>query len=205
MALQAIGGSFPRVDGVGTYVILDATDLTLAGVVHDVGRTVGDVRTSQPLAQPTLTQRWTLLGWSIRLQIGYRNGPPAPPSMQNYWGTLGDLWAGVAINGSLKDAGGVISTGPTVRRKGEASLPQDLSTFAKVWTKDDPILRADGSADPSQPVGLTYMLPAPLPIRPGDTMQMALIWTSSVLGGFVVLKVPSCDYTILYDDDASLP
>lgn len=180
MSLQRIAGSFPHVQGVNWVAI--------SQVPIGPGWSNGVTLTQQLPIQPTLTEEWKILGWSMTIAAGLMIENPGGPS----YGRFGTMWGGLLIDTLL-------SPGPI------AVLPPDLSTFAKLWdgSTDPPFPQVSSVGDPpapsTWPVGLNYMLPAPFTVKPGQQFQMAFILGASLLSraGILVFDV---DYTLLYDD-----
>jgi hypothetical protein len=164
--------------------------------------TTGAVRTSTPSVRATLTESWRVVGFSMRCHAVLS---PVPGSAL-VWGRLGDVWAGLAFDTSLSDAG-ADNAGNSSGRRGTASLPQDLSTFTKLLVGADdtlPVVAAaltglpDLSVVPAAVFGTTFMFPTPIDLRAGSQIQMALIKTPSLTQG-VLFSLLSADYTLLYE------
>ncbi|HEX6461118.1 MAG TPA: hypothetical protein VF032_19535 [Thermoleophilaceae bacterium] len=183
-------------------------------VIWDIGSgnadwSSGAIRTEQIQIQPTLVEHWSIIGWSIRLDIGFLQafGP--------VWGRLGNLWAGLLVDSALHNAGGAIAGGvgnnsPT-QQPGAVALPQDLSTFSKIWDGSTDAISQVGKAGNlfpgigisgrtlGAPVGTTFMLPSPVDISPGTLLQMVLILTPSLSAGGLMILIQNAGFTVLYD------
>jgi hypothetical protein len=187
MSIQAVTGAFTNTQITGA-VILDQQQ----GASTDW--TKGAIRTMPVAIQPTLVQKWRILGFSARAQLGIVRALLNP-----FYGRWTDLWVGLLVDKSISDFSGIQGD------RGSVTLPQDLSTFAKLW---------DGQRDPPPPIittpyainpgqgwfGLTYMLPNPLDVRSGAQISMALILMPMLLAFGMGFKVGSCDFSVLYED-----
>jgi hypothetical protein len=167
-------------------------------------RSPGLVRVSDITPQPTLTEHWTVLGWTVSLGLVF-NVTELP-----YFGALGKLWAGLAMNAQQRNQGGLsVNPNPIHKVPGQAQFPADLSTFDGVWTQDDDV--AIVSYDPTtQPlpasavpalIAKTFMFPAPVDINPGSQMQMQLVLTPGVYGWANELICTSGNWSLIYDDN----
>lgn len=155
----------------------------------------GATRVSTVNSQPTLSQPWTIYGWSVRIRavIGVFQRP--------YFARFGNLWFGLAINANLIDTGG-IDPASSNALSGGATLPPDLSTFDKVWDGDSlKVVDIAQQLDDTDfdLLGVTYLFPAPITIGPGSQMQMALVLNPSVIANNVAFVVRSCEYSLIYD------
>lgn len=159
--------------------------------------TTGAVRSADLQVQPSLTEKWQILGWTVRAHIGLFLQAIGGGQ---YHGRLGDLWGGLVVDADLPQSGAPFSGG--------AQFPPDLSTFAKIWDGGtDPIRRCLVLTDREkyQLAQLTYTLPQPVDVRPGSNLQMAVVLTPSLMGigpggSSVDLVVADAYYSVLYDD-----
>lgn len=197
MSTQRTSGNFVQGDP-GPTVIFEV------GANIGAGRTVGAVRGRTIPERPALNEEWTILGWTLRTKIGCFAQNLAAGAGQPTFAKFGDLWAGLIIGPAVPDAGrGTAGTLPIAA--GGAALPQDLSTFQKVF---------DGSTDAlpqvtdfaggfiGRPIGVTYVLPAPIVVRTSDPgeLQFLLVFTPTVSLGRVQFGVKEASFTIIYDE-----
>lgn len=196
-------GSFPRQDLKPTNVVL------YDGPVSNIAQfTAGGVRVANLNIQPTLVQKWAVIGWSIRMRIGLQLATPGTVTGQGLatYGRLGDVWVGLVADASASNAGGVDVT-PGIVKPGSASFPFDLSTFEKVFDgSSDPIRQPANLtiADQYQLIGVTYGLPSPIEVVSGTQLQMALVQTPTLAGpGMFGLIVYSCDFSVIYNDNTN--
>lgn len=200
MGVQTISGVFAERE-TGGSVFRDAPTLIQGGQ-----RLSGGVRTVQANIQPTLMETWTILGWTMNIFFGWNraggfNGP--------YWGQLGQIWAGLQVDGFLREAGG--GSGGGFSLPGGAAFPTDMSTFTKAWDADsDPTPANVENAAGGTTVGFTvvpaiFQLPFPLLLRSGARLQMVLIRTPPVVGSVIAaggmpgIEIRAAQYTISYD------
>lgn len=184
MSTDLLAGAFPvNPTGGNVNVLADVT-----GVQNDY--TSGQTVVSPVTSNPTLLERWVVLGWSMRVRVAVFTpaGSPAPP----YWARFGKLWGGFMPSASIQNQGAV-------------AFPPDMSTFTVLWDGQFPIPVFSGSpATPTTPafglVALTYMLPSPIPLRPGAQIQMGLVMTPTLSSGSITLAVRECIYSIIYDN-----
>lgn len=203
---QTTAGSFPSDPNFSTFTTQMVGAEVSPANTYPTRRMSGFIRTAQLVDQPTVTQAWTILGWSVRARlVASANvisaGAPLPA-----WAQLGDLWCGLMLDANLQNAGGTAPSG--VKLSGNASFPQDLSTFGKLWSggsdpvaflSDSQVLVGAGLTDPDcSLLGLTYMLPSPVRARSGAQLQMATILTPSITNG-VSLFLRSMDFSLIYD------
>jgi hypothetical protein len=186
MSVQAVTGTFTKL--LFSSVILDQQQSASADW------TKGAIRTAQVPIQPTLMQKWRIMGFSARAQLGVVRALANP-----FYGHWTDLWAGLLVDKTMSDFQGIQGD------RGSVTLPQDLSTFAKLWSDRDnpppPIITTPYDIAAGQGwFGLTYMLPNPLEVRAGAQVSMALILMPMLLGFGMGFKVGSCDFSVLYDD-----
>lgn len=196
MSLQRVSGTFDHVQGTGTNAGRDLGYVILDRIGGGPGWTAGATAVEQIAIQPHLTEKWRVLGWTIGV-IGQSivSGSAANPG----YGRFGTLWAGLLIDTLLPAGAG-------------GQLPQDLSTFAKLW---------DGSSDAAfpqaglgqnfpnperfllvstrAPLGLTFMLPEPLAVQPGQQFQMALVLTPSLIAA-AGIGIADGIFSVIYDD-----
>jgi hypothetical protein len=207
---QTITGEFPRGDWGSSFISFDTAVIYDDIMQGAAGRSHGATRVARVDLQPTLMQHWRILGWSISAKLGLAISP-ALPVTAGIWGTLGELWAGLASGANLADSGGMphgIAFGTVP--KTQVAFPPDMSTFAKIWDgAEERItlisnalsgLEADARA---VQVGLTYMLPSPIEHTTGSQVQMVLALTKSVIGtisGPCSVLVRSATYTLIYDE-----
>jgi hypothetical protein len=189
MSIQAITGSFTRLQITGA-VILDQQQ----GASADW--TKGAIRTMPVAIQPTLMERWRIVGFSVRAQLGIVRALANP-----FYGRWTDLWSGLLVDTTMSEFSGIQGD------RGAVTLPQDLSTFAKLWSGQTdappPIITSPFAITAGQGwFGLTYMLPAPIDVRLGAQISFALILMPMLLGFGMGFKVGSCDFSVLYDNAA---
>lgn len=175
MSLQIVPGQFPG-QTASSFMVM--TNTPIVGGTVGVGPT--SVRSSAMrgvdlVTQPTLSQGWQLIGWSLRLRVATFFPDSLGEKPQPY-AKFGQLLAGVAINANIPTR----QTSPTI-------LPADLSTFTEVWDPNDdcgPILRAESSDETVyMPLAVTYIFPGgPIPIEPGTQLQFALFMLPSLVG-----------------------
>lgn len=194
MSGQVLAGEFERNDpayltpGVAALVDGDGFGVT--------NYTTGTTRLDQLPFSPNLTERWTIIGYSVRIRMGLLQNGAGP-----MWGRIGNLWAGLISDSPLASAQ-------------SPNFPIDLSTFVQVFNGGQDTLRL--VADPStfatpalindaqySLIAQTFMLPQPIQVRSGSQLQMALIMTPSMLtslAGLTRILVRSCSYSVLYND-----
>lgn len=193
MSGQVLAGAFTRDDpsfALGQAVLVDGQSTALTAF------TGGSTRLAQLPFQPNLTETWQVIGYSTRIRMGLAGQGAALGQM---WGRLGNLWAGLVTDSSLK---------PSFN----ANFPIDLSTFVKVFDGGQDDLRFVNSPASSSPPGAldytllagTFMLPQPIIVRSGSQVQMCLVLTPSMLtcsgAGLMNIIVQDCSYSVLYND-----
>ena len=221
--IRTIAGDFPQglfgqadFDQGVPYALGDGLFWGVADAAG-VKKSSGAVRVVPVSIQPSLVERWQVLGFSVRLQtaISWLYGS-VYANVDRPYGRVGDIWAGALIDAPMAASGGAILGGKPF---GAAQLPQDMSTFTKVVDADEPrpILNATGPTAPQNVVsipagqglfGTTFMFPVPQVLHSGSQLQMALIALPSKIGRYNVppvtngwiLFVQSCSYTVIYDD-----
>jgi hypothetical protein len=142
--------------------------------------------------QPGLTTPWSITGWSLSYQ-GQLLQPAgaAVPSL----GRLGELWCGLLFNTGGSTQG---RTPPWVTPA--RPLPQDLSTFAKVWDgSTDPPFPWQSATAPPKYNGFSSELPIPQKMQSGEQVAIGL-WLQPALVQNVQTLILNASYTIVYDD-----
>lgn len=182
----------PQVTG-GLSIILDTIDPT--GLFIDAGRTSGITRVSPLQLQPNLG-RARLIGWSLNLSVGIRKQVNVGGGTPYAYAKFGTLLAGITRNAGLSDSLAAI-------------LPNDFTTFTEVWNPNEdcgPVLNTTSNNPLDyKPVGILYMLPAPILVQTEEQLQFVLIMTPSAIG-VNSGRVPSCgvqvrfaSYTLIYE------
>lgn len=205
------------------FVFIDKVPGAVATAGVASAYTNGLVRVQPIDLRPSLMETWSLLGWSLRARVGYvqQGAPVGGP-----WARWGDVWAGLTVDRPMDNIGGGvffnnvglgIVQSPKIATEGRAQLPEDLSTFAKLWRPDDPLplfqndfalngWPAGGTARMA-PVALLNMLPIPLALNTGLTLQMVLIVTPSIhamvvspgVGELLHFALAEVAFTVFYD------
>lgn len=225
MSSQSLYGSFPvQQSNLGNVPGFVLSDAVLSNGANPGQRTKGATRIVEITNKPTLLEKWSIIGWTVRLRIGLIIG------QLPVYGTIGDLWAGMIINNPQNSDGGTLVTNqpPLWIGRTEAlssnlfttisppSLPSDLSTFSKVWEgRTDPIVplpgtgTVDTTASDCTLIGITYPFSLPIDVRNADRLQFGLILTPSLIGGAadihavtnqVEFIVKTASFSVLYDD-----
>lgn len=194
MSGQVLAGQFDRVDPAyqpGFMVLVDGDGTPTTGY------TPGATRVDQLPFSPTLVEKWSVIGYSVRVRLGLSR----TITDGQMWGRLGSLWAGLISDSSLKPAQ-------------YANFPIDLSTFVKVfdgaqdeirWVTNPGSFTAPGNI-PDNTYTLiadTFMLPQPVEVRSGAQVQMCLVQTPSLLtvsAGTMQFNVRDCTYSVIYND-----
>lgn len=187
MSGQVLAGEFPTLPPTNS-VYGD----TIAGPT--TGFTTGLTRVVPLQLQPTLVERWQIIGYSVRIRLGLAFFLPSG----QIWGRLGQLWTGLVTDSSLTPAN-------------VATFPSDLSTFVKVWDGQNDDIREvnlnELNAGTANPLGYTliaqtFMLPQPIEIRSGSQIQMALVLTPSMITTLTAaeLVILRASYSVIYND-----
>lgn len=198
MASQQIFGAWSSSDatsGPGGTVFTDSP--VSGGGTGAGGKSLGLIRVSQVSPLPSLMETWSLLGWGINAALLF-NAMTTP-----YFGTMGKLWAGLAVDSQQSSQGGVNSALSIL--PGRAQFPVDISTFETIWTQDDDIAVAALNAVPLKSVvpsliAKTFMFPSPVTARAGAQLQMQLILNPSVYGWSNQLVCAAANWSLIYDD-----
>jgi hypothetical protein len=164
-SIQRITGSFP---GMAPYPIT-LNDLIQNGFGWSPG-----AQTIVPVtSQPTITNPWTILGWSITWSAWLVNFPGMPEN-----GLLGRLYGGLILGGAV--------TPQQNQAFDPSSMPADSSNLAMLW---------DGGTDktpPWSPANKFYLQPPnadtfseqlPVPIQMGTSDRIGIgLWLTPSLG-----------------------
>lgn len=186
---QAFRPQFPG----GTSIILDLMGLNF----ESAARTSGVTRVGPLQIQPNLG-RARLIGWALTLRVAIRKGTAANIGGRSPMAYMkfGTLLAGITLNAGLNDLTA-------------ATLPSDFTTFTEVWDPNQdcgPTLSStsDNPLD-YKPIGVIYMLPAPILIQTEEQLQFVLIMTPSA-GGQATANVTGvgpqvrfAQYTLIYE------
>lgn len=202
-------GTFPPKDlFLGTVgALIEAGNA--GGVGLPPAWTAGVIRVVPVGVQPSLVQRWTVLGFSVQIRIAMQFTPRNVFNSQPLaaYGTFGKLYAGLLFDATTSNSGGMMNGS---QLPGGAYFPFDLSTFTVVWdgSEDSARVIAQGAGNaPDSSFSLlaeTFMFPSPVAIRSGSNMEMALVLTPSVLSPCDAgLIVRSCAYSVIYDDNTN--
>lgn len=164
--------------------------------VPQAGRTNGLVRVTDAIQLPRVWDRLAIIGWSVSLSAAlWFQG-------QQAWGRMGDLYAGLNVGTPMAN----VNDSTTSGQNSGVLLPQDMSTFMKVFSGPDDSIASTTALDngfKGQPIGLTNILPAPIVISKDETVQMVLILTAAA-GGWIggatgwAFTVKQASYTIIY-------
>lgn len=146
-------------------------------------------------SQPGLTTPWSITGWSLSYQG--QLAQPAGPGVPSF-GRLGELWCGLLFN-----TGGSTQGRPVPWVTPARPLPQDLSTFAKVWDgSSDPPFPWQAANAPPKSNGFSSQLPLPQKMQSGEQIAIGL-WLQPALVQNVQALILNASYTIVYDDGLS--
>lgn len=186
MSTDVLAGSFPKQPGAN-FVSIDGGAGAGQGAFTQ-GRTI----TTQATVQPSLTEKWTAVGWSMRAKMCI-----VPPLVGDpTWARFGNLWGGLEVDAPPQPPGFPAQIGP--------KFPADLSPFAILWNgPNDPLPLLSSANSPESQFGivaLTFMLPVPILIRSGANLQMALVLTSSLVAGNVSVVIRDCEWSLIYDN-----
>jgi hypothetical protein len=148
-------------------------------------------------AQPGLTTPWDVIGWGVSF-LGQHTSPN--PNGGGY-GRLGELWGGLVLSNPTPTLGPIPWVSPML------PFPGNLATFVKIWdgANDAPFPRADGSTAvagvPYVPkfTELTYPVPLPVTMQPGDQLAIGLWLTPGLLLN-TLTQVAGATWSISYDD-----
>jgi hypothetical protein len=145
--------------------------------------------------QPGLMNPWRILGWSISYQGFLRKPVAGVPS----FGLLGQLWGGLMMSGVPRTTQAQLN--PWVNPL--QGFPNDLAAFGVIWDGSQatpfPWL---SSAQPLNPRSITFYLPVPIDMEPGDAATMGL-WLTPSLVQNTLIAIANPRYTITYDDNVS--
>jgi hypothetical protein len=190
--LRTSAGNFD-VDPTFKLVLSDQVFPPVGGSAYSNGSS----RSARLSIQPSVMQRFTLLGFNINMRICALLGTLAQVQR---WARWGDIWAGVFTTQPLPPASYSVQN-----LIAGAAFPPDLSTFAKVFDgSSDPVRMLDGNTRQTEQGTLiagNYMFPAPYPVQPSTPLGFGLIMTPSLASegyssaGLVIL---TCGFSVLY-------
>lgn len=188
-----------RFAGSGIGVNGDPKALTsylVNGNAYGGGRYNGATNIAVIDQQPSLTERWEVLGFNVTFagMIRLSSTDPVPAC-----GRVGDIWAGL-IKGGQPFPGFPGFVNPA------QPFPADLSTMVKIWDgdTDQPFVTYDvqGVWPPGQSLNLVaggLQLPQPLIIDAGEQLAIGLWHLPSILAHVVGVDILDANYSVYYN------
>ena len=188
------------------YTLPDANGIILQDSTPNLGNGVQSewTRGANIIAgvssQPSLMAPWTVTGWSVRFLgqlVSFANA--------GGYGALGEVWGGLVLGSPTPTSPGPLQL-PWASPMGP--FPNDLSTFTKVWdgAQSAPFPRADGLSTQTATAGappryseLTFPLPIPVTMQPGDQIGIGL-WLTPALVFNTITQIRGASWSISYDD-----
>ena len=187
MAGQTFSGSFP-VNPVGATFV--------DGPPQSNERTPGGTVAFPLPIQPPMTQRWSVISWTISFLGAFT----PDPGVGGFNGRLGKL-----IGGLLR--GGVSIPPPINTTLGMSDLPEDTSLLTTLWdgASDTPFPTSSAAPILREPIIGGMSLPVPLMLQPGDQLSMGMWLTPSLVrtvggDGAFYLDIHGPEWTVTIDD-----
>jgi len=190
---QKASGQF-RGSPVGGLVQVNLADLGNQ-VGWQAGATLIDLLTVSPL----LSQRYSILNYTITFQGSYFTGNTSPA-----YGRLPRILGGLVRSPQTTQGTALDDNGQKVPyTTGMQQLPSDTSLVSTLWDGTvDPMFPGPKTVEPTIPTTVTTSLPLPLAIDPGERIGVGL-WLTPGLTKNLQLFVQLATYVLTYDDGRS--
>jgi hypothetical protein len=195
--MATISGGFRGVP-YGTYPPSSVSDQP-SGTPGQPQRTLGGTVIDSLGLQASLAAPWSINGWTIGFDLwGFANviGP--------MYGRFGNIFGGLCTNAQIPAANVGLGVAPV------QSFPLNSSLISQIWDGDQspcpPIIPTSGGGVLPAParIMLSYPLPQPLIIQPGDQLSVGLWVTPSVICN-VQLFLMNATWEITYDERQPAP
>jgi hypothetical protein len=189
--MASISGSFRGIpDPILNGQLRNLVDQPAIGPTsaHTAGCTLVD---SLPL-QPSLAGPWTIIGWTIGFDL-WAILPVAQPA----YGRFGNIVGGLCHTPSPTQGAGAPWVSPIL------PFPTNASLISQIWDGDQspspPVAYAGSIPSSAARIALSYPLPQPVDLQPGDQLSMG-IWLMSSVVRTVGLVLLNATWTVGYEE-----